>query len=145
MNKSISKHGKRKFARKTYRRKGGGKTFASSTPVSLSYKGEAVKCDLCGYNHYTENIGTLGKSKMRSGVTSFLFGEVGEVLDTTSIITYFCNKCGLSKTIRNNDDIKIISGPVIQEQVQAPVQAQAEAPVEQRVEQPVQAAIRPNM
>lgn len=143
----------KKSARKTYRRKGGGKTFASSTPVSLSYNGEAVKCDLCGYNHYTENIGTLGKSKMRSGVTSFFFGEVGEVLDTTSIITYFCNKCGLSKTIRNNDDIKIVSGPVIQEQVQAqapvaPVQAQA--PEEQRVEQPVQeqpvqAAIRPNM
>ena len=149
MNKSISKHGKRKSARKTYRRKGGGKTFASSTPVSLSYKGEAVKCDLCGYNHYTENIGTLGKSKMRSGVTSFFFGEVGEVLDTTSIITYFCNKCGLSKTIRNNDDIKIVSGPVIQEQAPVPVQAQApvapQVPVEQPVQAPVQAAIQPNM
>ena len=73
----------------------------------------SVICALCRQNNYTENVGTLGKSKARTGLGSFFFGEVAEVLDTTSIITYFCNTCGLSKTIRNNDNIRIVSGPVI--------------------------------
>ncbi len=102
----------RKPVRKTRQKNGGGKTFASSTPVSLSYNNMSVICALCRQNNYTENIGTLGKSKVRTGLGSFFFGEAAEVLDTTSIITYFCNTCGLSKTIRNNDNIKIISGPV---------------------------------
>jgi hypothetical protein len=126
MVRSIKQEKRKRLARKTYRRKGGGKTFASSTPVSLSYNGQAVTCELCRQNHYTENIGTLGKSKIRSGVTSFFFGDAGEVLDTTSIITYFCNNCGLSKTIRNNDAIKIISGP-LRAPAPAPVQEQPEA------------------
>lgn len=103
----------RKTIRKTIRKNGGGKTFASSTPVSLTYNGMSVICALCRQNNYTENIGTLGKSKVRTGIGSFFFGEAAEVLDTTSIITYFCNTCGLSKTIRNNDNIRIVSGPVI--------------------------------
>lgn len=103
----------RKTIRKTKRKNGGGKTFASSTPVSLTYNGMSVICALCRQNNYTENIGTLGKSKVRTGIGSFFFGEAAEVLDTTSIITYFCNTCGLSKTIRNNDNIRIVSGPVI--------------------------------
>jgi hypothetical protein len=102
----------RKRSRKTKRKNGGGKTFASSTPVSLTYNGMSVICALCRQNNYTENVGTLGKSKARTGLGSFFFGEVAEVLDTTSIITYFCNNCGLSKTIRNNDNIRIVSGPV---------------------------------
>jgi len=103
----------RKTIRKNKRKLGGGKTWASSTPVSLTYNGQSVPCDLCRQNLYTENIGTLGKSKVRSGLSSFFFGEVGEVLDTTSIITYFCNTCGLSKIIRNNDNIQINSGEVL--------------------------------
>ena len=114
----------RKTIRKTRRKNGGGKTFASSTPVSLSYNGMSVICALCRQNNYTENIGTLGKSKVRTGIGSFFFGEAAEVLDTTSIITYFCNTCGLSKTIRNNDNIRIVSGPVI---VSAPVPTTATA------------------
>ena len=103
----------RKSIRKNKRKNGGGKSYASSTPVSLTYNGMSVICALCRQNNYTENVGTLGKSKMRTGLGSFFFGEAAEVLDTTSIITYFCNNCGLSKTIRNNDNIRIVSGPVI--------------------------------
>ena len=122
---------KKRFTRKTYRNIGGGKTWASSTPVSLYYNNQTVTCDLCRQNNYTENVGTLGKSKVRSGFTSFLFGEVGEVLDTTSIITYFCNNCGLSKTIRNNDNLQILTSPVAAappaaaEPAMAPAQAAA--------------------
>ena len=102
----------RKNTRKIKRKNGGGKPFSSSTPVSLTYNNMSVICALCRQNNYTENVGTLGKSKMRTGLGSFFFGEVAEVLDTTSIITYFCNNCGLSKTIRNSDNIRIVSGPV---------------------------------
>lgn len=104
-----------------------GENMGSSTPVSLIYNGQSVPCDLCRQNIYTENIGTLGKSKVRSGLSSFFFGEVGEVLDTTSIITYFCNTCGLSKTIRNNDNIQIQSGPVLAAPVAVGEPAQAAA------------------
>jgi transcription elongation factor Elf1 len=110
----------RKQIRKTKRKTSGGKSYASSTPVSLTYNGMSVICALCRQNNYTENVGTLGKSKMRSGIGSFLFGDAAEVLDTTSIITYFCNNCGLSKTIRNNENIRIVSGPVL---VSAPAAA----------------------
>ena len=113
----------RKYIRKTRRKNIGGKSFASSTPVSLTYNGMTVICALCRQNNYTENIGTLGKSKMRTGIGSFFFGDAAEVLDTTSIITYFCNNCGLSKTIRNNDNIRIIAGPVL-----APTTAPTTAP-----------------
>ena len=103
----------RKSIRKNKRKNVGGKSYASSTPVSLTYNGMSVICALCRQNNYTENVGTLGKSKMRTGIGSFFFGEAAEILDTTSIITYFCNNCGLSKTIRNNDNIRIVSGPVL--------------------------------
>lgn len=108
----------------------GGKTWASSTPVSLTYLGQSVPCDLCRQNLYTETTGTLGKSKMRSGFTSFFFGEIGEVLDTTSIITYFCKNCGLSKMIRNDENIQIISGQVLSAPpaAAAPAAAPATAP-----------------
>ena len=115
--KSTHKHQK-KFARKTnkvrlpLKKRGGGKTFAESGPVSLYFANQTVKCILCGQNNFTETIGTLGKSKVRQGFGSFFFGEAAEVLDTTSIITYFCNNCGLSKMIRNNDKLRILTSPV---------------------------------
>ena len=129
--KRITSKQKGRVPRKTYRKRGGGKTFASSGPVSLTFNGQSVPCDLCRQNNYTENVGTLGKSKVRTGLTSFFFGEAGEVLDTTSIITYFCNNCGLSKTIRNNDNIRIVSGEVLSAPpaaAQMPAQAPAQAP-----------------
>jgi len=111
-----SKHGKKRVARKTNKtrskKRGGGKTFAESGPVSLYFANQTVKCSLCGQNNFTETIGTLGKSKVRQGFGSFFFGEAAEVLDTTSIITYFCNNCGLSKMIRNNDNLRILTSPV---------------------------------
>ena len=116
--KSTHKNQKKIARKKTnkirlpLRKRGGGKTFAESGPVSLYFANQTVKCILCGQNNFTESIGTLGKSKVRQGFGSFFFGEVAEVLDTTSIITYFCNNCGLSKIIRNNDKLRILTSPV---------------------------------
>lgn len=116
--KSTHKHQKKIARKKTNKirlplqKLGGGKTFEAGGPVSLYFANQTVKCILCGQNNFTESIGTLGKSKVRQGFGSFLFGEAAEVLDTTSIITYFCNNCGLSKMIRNNDNLRILTSPV---------------------------------
>ena len=89
-------------------RKKGGKTFASNKPVSLKYNGNDVKCSVCGTNNYTEVIGTIDKSKVRSGFGQFFFGETAEILDNTSIILYTCNTCGMCQIIRNLDSVNRI-------------------------------------
>ena len=94
-----------KNARKT--RKRGGKTFASSKPVTLNYNNNPILCDVCKSNNYTEVIGTIDKSKVRSGFGQLFFGEAAEILDNTSIIIYTCNACGMCKIIRNKDPIAI--------------------------------------
>jgi hypothetical protein len=94
------------------RRIKGGKTFSSSTPVKLSYNGKDIPCDVCGINNYTENTGTISKSKVRQGFGGIFFGEAAEVIDNTSIIVYTCNTCGLCKIIRNKDPILITAQPV---------------------------------
>jgi len=94
-----------KNARKT--RKRGGKTFASSKPVTLSYNNNPILCDVCKSTSYTEVIGTIDKSKVRSGIGQFFFGEAAEILDNTSVIIYTCNTCGMCKIIRNKDPIAI--------------------------------------
>lgn len=109
---------KKKYTRKHYSKYvSGGKTTASSFPVKLVFMTEQgvskeVACSVCGSNHYKETIGTLGKSKVRQGVGQFFFGEAAEVLDTTSIITYFCNMCGVAVVVRNLDTTKIIAQPI---------------------------------
>lgn len=85
----------------------GGKTFSSSKPVQLKYKEKDINCDICGSNHYTENTGTISKSKARQGVGQVFFGEAAEILDNTSIIIYTCNTCGLCKIIRNKEPLMI--------------------------------------
>jgi ssDNA-binding Zn-finger/Zn-ribbon topoisomerase 1 len=102
------------MATRKYHKKGGktrklkgGKTFSSSAPVKISYNGKEITCDICGSNNYTETTGAFGKSKVRSGVGQFFFGEAAEILDTTSVIIYTCNTCGLCKIIRNKDPILI--------------------------------------
>ena len=85
----------------------GGKTFASSSSVKLNYNGADVNCDVCRNNNYTEVIGAIEKSKVRSGIGHFFFGETAEILDNTSIIMYTCNTCGLCKVIRNKDPLAI--------------------------------------
>jgi ssDNA-binding Zn-finger/Zn-ribbon topoisomerase 1 len=94
------------------KRKRGGKAISSSGAVKLKYKEKEVICDVCGSNHYTENTGSFGKSKLRSGVGQIFLGEAAEILDTTSVIIYTCNTCGLCKIIRNKDPLLIISQPV---------------------------------
>jgi len=93
-------------------RKKGGKTFASSKPVSLKYSDKAIVCDVCGSNNYTETIGAIEKSKVRSGVGQFFFGDTAQILDNTSIIMYTCNTCGMCKVIRNQDPIRITASPL---------------------------------
>ena len=90
----------------------GGKTISSSTPVKLSYNGKNILCGVCESNNYTENTGALGKSKLRTGVGSIFFGEAAEILDTTSVIIYTCNTCGLCKIIRNKEPLLIKTEPV---------------------------------
>lgn len=99
-----------KNTRKT--RKRGGKTFANNRPVSLNYNANPIKCDVCASNNYTEIIGTIDKSKVRSGFGQFFFGEAAEILDNTSIIIYTCNTCGMCKIIRNKDPIVISATPL---------------------------------
>lgn len=90
----------------------GGKTFSSSTPVKLNYNGKDITCEVCNSNNYTENTGTISKSKVRQGLGGIFFGEAAEVIDNTSVIIYTCNTCGLCKIIRNKDPILISSQPV---------------------------------
>ena len=89
-----------------------GKAFSSSNSVKLNYHNKAVDCEVCGKNDYTENTGTFGKSKLRSGVGQIFFGDAADVLDTTSVIIYTCNNCGLCRIIRNKDPISITAEPV---------------------------------
>ena len=99
--------GKRK--NRTYK---GGKTFASNKMVQLFYNNASIGCEVCKENNYKETIGTIDKSKVRSGVGQFFFGDAAEILDNTSIIIYTCNTCGLCKIIRNKDPIRIVAKEV---------------------------------
>jgi len=95
-----------KSGRKT-KRVMGGKTISSSKPVKLTYNVKEIFCDICQSNNYTENTGTISKSKVRQGVGQVFFGEAAEILDNTSIIIYTCNKCGLCKIVRNKEPFLI--------------------------------------
>uniref|UniRef100_A0A6C0D735 Uncharacterized protein n=1 Tax=viral metagenome TaxID=1070528 RepID=A0A6C0D735_9ZZZZ len=81
-----------------------GKTFSESEPVILLYESKQVLCNICNHNVYEEITGILGKSKVRSGVGDFFFGSIAGVVDSTSIITYVCKRCGNCKIIRNSSD-----------------------------------------
>jgi len=107
------------MATRKYHKKGGktrrfkgGKSISSSGAVKLKYKEKEVVCDVCGSNHYTENTGAFGKSKLRSGVGQMFLGEAAEILDTTSVIIYTCNTCGLCKIVRNKNPIMITAHSV---------------------------------
>jgi ssDNA-binding Zn-finger/Zn-ribbon topoisomerase 1 len=96
---------------KTLKNKGG-KAISSSKSVKLNYHNKGIDCEVCEKNDYTENTGTFGKSKLRSGVGQFIFGDAADVLDTTSVIIYTCNTCGLCRIIRNKDPISITAEPI---------------------------------
>jgi hypothetical protein len=102
----------RKDVRKTRRNiQKGGKTTSDGN-VKLSYNGNELKCTICGTNNYEEVIGSINKSKARTIIRNFLLGsETGDV-DNTSVITYFCNTCGLCKMIRNKDPLQIIAAKI---------------------------------
>jgi len=89
-----------------------GKAISSSKNVKLNYHDKLLTCEVCGNNDYTENTGTFGKSKLRSGVGQIFFGDAADVLDTTSVIIYTCNTCGLCRIIRNKDPISITAKPL---------------------------------
>ena len=90
---------------------GSGKTTSDGN-VKLQYNNNNaitdVKCQNCSSNNYDEVIGTLNKSKARAALGDFFFGNDVQNIDNTSIISYFCNTCGLCKMIRNKD-IKIFA------------------------------------
>ena len=91
----------------------GGKTFSQTKPVEIKYQNRNVVCDLCKNKEFTENTGSFGKSKVRSTAAQVFLGDLAETIDTTSVIIYTCNECGLCKIIRNKDPLKIIAVPVI--------------------------------
>lgn len=137
--KSTNKHKKKtkndSFTRKIYKhqKKGGD----ANAPVSLVYNGQSVPCDACKQNSYIENYGALGKAKGRAALTSLFFGDLGQSIDTTSIIAYFCNNCGLAKIVRDLDYRKVRPGQAVGAppaaaappvQVPPPVKVQAPAP-----------------
>ncbi len=135
--KSTNKHKKTlkpdTFTRKIYKhqKKGGD----ASAPISLVYEGQSVPCEVCKRNSYIENYGALGKGKGRSVVTSFFFGDLGQSLDTTSIIAYFCNHCGLAKIVRHLDYRKVLPGQVVAAPPAPalPAQAPAQAPAPNQI------------
>ena len=90
----------------------GGKTFSQAKPVEIKYNNINVVCDLCKQKEFIENTGSFGKSKVRSTAAQLFLGDLAETLDTTSVIIYTCNECGLCKIIRNKDPLKIIAVPV---------------------------------
>jgi len=85
-------------------RRVGGKTFASSNPVKITYDGSPILCDVCKHDTYIETIGSLNKSKVRSGLGQFVLGDAAEILDTTSIRAFFCKQCGRGLMFRNTDE-----------------------------------------
>lgn len=104
---------KNRKTRNTKTRKSrGGKTFSQTKPVELKYQNRTVLCDLCKHREFTENTGSFGKSKVRSTAAQVFLGDLAETIDTTSVIIYTCNECGLCKIIRNKDPLKIIAEPV---------------------------------
>ena len=97
----------RKSHRKT-KKTIGGKTFSSNKPVKLNYNEKEINCEVCNSNNYTENTGTISKSKVRQGVGNVFFGEAAEILDNTSIIIYtILHNCGLCRIVRNKDPVLI--------------------------------------
>jgi len=93
---------RRKIIKNKTRRINGGKSFSEGN-VKLQYKNKDIKCSLCGENNYEEVIGSINKSKVRTGVRNFIFGSDSGDIDNTSVITYFCNTCGFCLMIRNKD------------------------------------------
>lgn len=88
---------------------GGGKTFSESSPVNIFFNNQSIVCYVCGHDRYTETVGTINKSKVRSGVGQVFFGDIADVIDNTSIIMYACINCGCCKMVRNSDSLQIIS------------------------------------
>ena len=89
-----------------------GKTLSETEPVNLLYESKQVLCNICNHNVYEEITGTLGKSKVRAGVGDFFFGSIAGVVDSTSIVTYVCKRCGNCKIIRNSSDRLVRGIPV---------------------------------
>ena len=112
-NKQKKKTKQTKTIKKNKRRTlKAGKTFSESEPVNLFYESKQVLCNICNNNVYEEITGILGKSKVRSGVGDFFFGSIAGVVDSTSIITYVCKRCGNCKIIRNSSERRVRSVPV---------------------------------
>jgi len=83
--------------------------FESDKSKKLMFNGtQEVLCELCKSNSYVETFSSMDKSKTRTIVREFVFGDSSENLDNTSVILYTCNTCGLCKIVRNKD-VKIVS------------------------------------
>jgi ssDNA-binding Zn-finger/Zn-ribbon topoisomerase 1 len=103
----ISKRKKDYYKNNKTKKRLAGKVYGTSGNVKLTFNDKNVLCEICNENNYKEKTGSFGKSKIRSGIGEAIFGDFAEVLDTTSIIIYICNNCGLCKVIRNREPLLI--------------------------------------
>uniref|UniRef100_A0A6C0JKJ0 Uncharacterized protein n=1 Tax=viral metagenome TaxID=1070528 RepID=A0A6C0JKJ0_9ZZZZ len=108
----ISYKNKRILGKNKTKKNKGGKSYGATGNVKLTYDDKNVLCEVCKENSYQEKTGSFGKSKLRSGIGQAIFGDAADVLDTTSVIIYICNHCGLCKVIRNREPILIKAEPV---------------------------------
>lgn len=99
----------RKYHRRTQRKKGGG----SENEVPLNYDGKLIFCEICNHKYYEEIYGTLGKSKTRSTVGQFIFGDIAGTIDNTSLVLYVCKKCGYCRIIRDKKGTLITTADVV--------------------------------
>jgi hypothetical protein len=116
MPTTIKRRSHKRTTRKNPHKKGG-KSFALVEPVKLVIQNNQgnifdVPCDVCKNNNYNEVLGSIGKSKLRSGFGQVMFGDAADILDTTSVILYFCNFCGNCRIIRNKDPLRILAVPI---------------------------------
>jgi hypothetical protein len=102
---------KNKTLKRRRTRISGGKTIGTNDTLRLIYKAEnkEVKCDVCQSNTYKESIASLDKSKVRSGIGHFIFGDWAGIIDSTSVLLYTCTKCGMCKLIRNRGERHIVA------------------------------------
>ena len=107
MKKTIRRY--KSKSKKNISMKGG-----ASKEVPLSYNGKLILCEICNHKYYEEISGTLGKSKMRSTVGQFIFGDYAGTIDNTSLLLYVCKQCGYCRIVRDRSDKKIFTEDVIE-------------------------------
>jgi len=70
--------------------------------ISIAYKGTAKKCYICDSNKYLKTLGAIEKSKLQNAVVNQVFGDIGSIINDTSIVNYTCMVCGYCQIFRSD-------------------------------------------